>query len=96
VTGTRIRLTGHIDVPADRRDAIAAALPEHIRLSRAEPGCLSFEVTPDPAVPGRLAVAELFESRAAFEAHQGRVAASDWGRISDGIARTYEISETGS
>ncbi|GKY87654.1 putative quinol monooxygenase [Sinisalibacter aestuarii] len=88
-----IRLTGHIDVPEPRRAAIAAALPEHIRLTRAEPGCLAFEVRPDPAMPGRYTVAELFASRAAFEAHQARVAASDWGRISAGLPRSYTIDE---
>lgn len=89
----RIRLTGHIDVPEDRRVSVAAALPHHVRLTRAEPGCLSFEVTPDPACPGRYRVAELFASRAAFEAHQARVAASDWGRISAGILRSYRVEE---
>ncbi|MEJ2029899.1 MAG: putative quinol monooxygenase [Maritimibacter sp.] len=89
----KIRLTGHIDVPEDRMDAIAAALPEHIRLTHAEPGCLSFEVLPDPSVPGRFSVAELYASRADFEAHQARGAASDWGKISAGIPRSYEITE---
>ncbi len=90
---TQIRLTGYIDVPADRLDAIQGPLSEHIRLTHAEPGCLSFEVLPDPSVPGRFSVAELFASRADFEAHQARVAASDWGRISAGIPRSYEITE---
>lgn len=84
-------LTGYIDVPPDRRDAIRAALPEHIRLTRAEPGCLSFEVIESASTPGRFAVAERFTDAAAFTAHQTRAAASDWARISDGIPRNYEI-----
>ena len=48
MTAPRIRLSGHIDVPHERRAAVAEALPEHVRLTRAEPGCLRFEVTPDP------------------------------------------------
>ena len=90
---TRIRLTGYIDVPPDRRADIAAALPEHIRTTRAEPGCLSFDVDPDPAVAGRYTVSELFASRADFEEHQRRIVASAWGRISDGIARHYDMAE---
>lgn len=86
-------LTGHIDVPEARRAAIAAALPEHIRATRAEPGCLSFSVTPDPAVPGRWQVAERFVDRTAFEAHQARVATADWGRVAQGVIRSYEITE---
>lgn len=88
-----ILLTGHIDVPADRLAAVTAALPEHIRLTRAEPGCLSFDVTPDPKVDGRFNVRETFASRAAFDAHQDRMRASDWGRITAGIPRAYELKE---
>ena len=43
-----IELTGYIDVPEGRREAIAAALPLHIELTRAEMGCVRFDVTPDP------------------------------------------------
>lgn len=88
-----IRLTGHIDVPQARRAAVAAALPEHIRLSRAEPGCRSFDVTPDPDVAGRWQVAESFDDRAAFDAHQARTGASAWGRIAAGLARQYTLAE---
>lgn len=88
-----IKLSGYIDIPADRLDAVAAALPEHIALTRAEPGCLSFEVTPDPAHPGRFAVAELFLDLVSFEAHQARAGASPWAEVTAGIARHYQIEE---
>ncbi|WP_095589766.1 putative quinol monooxygenase [Actibacterium ureilyticum] len=91
MTGPRIRLTGHIDVPADRRAAVMAALPDHIRLTRAEPGCLAFDVTPDPSVPGRLLVSELFTDQTAFDAHQARAGASDWAQVTAGIPRHYSI-----
>lgn len=89
----RIRLTGHIDVPANRLDVVARALPDHIALTRAEAGCLSFEVAPDPAIAGRFTVTELFTGRAAFDAHQTRTRASRWARITDGIPRSYSIEE---
>ena len=88
-----IRLRGHIDVPPHRRAAVAAALPEHVRLTRAEPGCLSFEVTPDPNIPGRYNVRESFRSRADFEAHQARTRRSRWATVTAGIPRHYRIEE---
>ncbi|MBO9405896.1 antibiotic biosynthesis monooxygenase [Shimia sp. R9_1] len=88
-----IRLTGHIDVPSDRQEAVAAALPAHIALTRAEPGCLSFEVTQDPAIAGRYTVLELFVDKAAFDAHQARASASDWATVTAGIPRHYQITE---
>ncbi len=89
----RVVLSGHIDVPEDRRHAIAQALPEHIRLTRAEPGCVFFTVEPDLSVPGRYRVHECFADRAAFDAHQARVRTSGWGAVSAGLPRDYRVSE---
>jgi quinol monooxygenase YgiN len=88
-----IELTGYIDVPEGRREAITAALPLHIELKRAETGCVRFDVTPDPEVEGRYNVSELFTDRESFDAHQARVMASAWGEISAGIRREYSIRE---
>ena len=90
-----ITLTGYIDVPADRLEEVSAALPAHIALTRAEPGCLSFEVTPHPTVPGRFDVAERFTDRAAFDAHQARTRVSDWAGVTAGLPRVYDVKESG-
>ena len=88
-----IRLSGQL-ICADKGQTalVAAHLPEHIRLTRAEPGCISFEVrqSADALVWD---VAEVFSSRAAFEAHQARTAASAWGQATKGIERQYVITE---
>lgn len=86
-----VRLTGRlICATPDEAGIVRAFLPEHIRLSRAEPGCLSFEVnqTDDPMV---WQVEERFTDMAAFEAHQARGKASEWGRISAGIRREFRV-----
>ncbi|MGH1465356.1 MAG: putative quinol monooxygenase [Cognatishimia sp.] len=88
-----IRLTGYIDVPADRLAAVRSALPVHIQLTQAEPGNLTFEVTQDPEVAGRFQVAETFQDRAAFDAHQARAAASPWAEVTQGLARHYQIED---
>ena len=89
-----IKLTGYIDIPEERHAEIAAALPIHIALTRAEPGCVKFEVVPDQNTRGRYLVSELFTTQDAFDAHQARVRASDWGRITAGIPREYKIETT--
>ena len=94
MTFKKIQLSGHIDVPKHRLAAITAALPEHIRLTRAETGCISFDVCPDPDHAGRFHVAEVFISKLAFDLHQSRTAMSDWARVANGIARSYQIEET--
>lgn len=67
-------------------------LPDHVSLTRAESGCLSFEVsqTDDPLV---WRVEELFVDRAAFDFHQQRTRASGWFTATSTIARDYNIYE---
>ncbi|MFG6563386.1 putative quinol monooxygenase [Sulfitobacter sp. 1A13421] len=89
----RVALTGHLRcVTRAEADRVRAGLDAHLRLTRAEPGCLRLDVTPtdDPLV---WQVSELFTDRAAFEAHQARAAASDWAKLTAGIARDYQIEE---
>ncbi|MFG6516646.1 putative quinol monooxygenase [Sulfitobacter sp. 1A13496] len=89
----RVALTGHLRCATRAEaDRVRAGLDAHQRLTRSEPGCLRFDVTPtdDPLV---WQVAELFTDRAAFAAHQARAAASDWARLTAGIARDYRITE---
>ena len=88
-----IRLSGRLicTTHAQAR-AVMMGLPEHIRLTRAEPGCLSFDVVPtgDPLI---WQVDEAFSDRAAFDAHQTRAAATDWAALTAGITRDYVIIE---
>ncbi|NLE78632.1 MAG: antibiotic biosynthesis monooxygenase [Rhodococcus sp.] len=86
-----IELTGWL-VCADGEEVeiVERYLPRHIELTREEAGCLHFEVvqTEDPLV---WSVAERFADQSAFDAHQKRVKASDWGRATAGIERDYVI-----
>jgi quinol monooxygenase YgiN len=93
MTASKIHLSGHIDVPPDRMDAVTTAVVNHIALTRAEAGCISFKVTPCPDVKGRFLVNETFIDQAAFDRHQTRTKASPWAKISEGLPREYTISE---
>jgi quinol monooxygenase YgiN len=87
-----IRLTGHL-ICADAQEAaiVAAHLPDHIRLSRAEAGCLQFEITPTDDLLVWL-VEESFTDQAAFDAHQHRTRASQWWAATSGIRRVFTVS----
>lgn len=88
-----VTLTGYLTVPLDQLEEVRAALPEHIALTRAEPGCLSFDVMESVSDPGRFAVSERFLGRPALEAHRLRTEDSDWGRLTQGMTRAYQIAE---
>lgn len=65
-------------------------LARHIELTRAEPGCIEFSVErADDTLIWR--VEERFADQAAFDAHQARVSAGEWGRATAGITRDYTI-----
>jgi len=90
---SRISLSGFLIARTlDEADRVAAHLGEHIRLTRAEPGCLGFEVIRSQSDPCRFAVTEAFTDRAAFQAHQARTAATVWARVCAGIPRDYTIT----
>jgi quinol monooxygenase YgiN len=74
----------------EQAEVVSLYLPDHIKLTRAEAGCISFAVakTRDPLV---WSVEERFEDQRVFELHQRRVAGSEWGRATAGIERRYSI-----
>jgi len=93
MSSKKITLKGFITVPVDRLEHVRSALPQHILLTREEPGCLFFDVTENATIIGQFDVYEEFSNRASFEAHQQRGARSNWAHVTKGIARQYTISE---
>jgi quinol monooxygenase YgiN len=90
-----VTLTGFLICRSlEEADRVSELLPEHIRQTRSEIGCVRFEVWRSRADPVRYAVYELFTTREAFEAHQIRTEASAWFRATRHIPRDYRISET--
>lgn len=84
-------LSGQLLCSDEDQAAIATRhLPLHVRLTRAEEGCVSFEVR---RVEDSLVwqVDENFKDAAAFRAHQERVAQSEWGLATAAIERTYTV-----
>lgn len=88
-----IRLRGHlICLTTEEAATVRWHLPQHIALSRAEPGCLSFDVTPtdDPLM---FEVMESFSTREDFDAHQTRTRASPWFEATRHILRDFRVEE---
>lgn len=84
-----VHLSGWLICKDDTEAALVAQLlPDHIRMTRAEPGCEMFEVTQsdDPLIWD---VAERFTTQADFDAHQTRTRASIWGQQTSHIAREF-------
>ena len=89
-----IRLCGQLICQTSEQTArVAHHLPEHTRLSRAEAGCIRFDVrqTDDPLI---WQVDETFTDRAAFDAHQQRTRASVWWAATADIRREFTVSDS--
>lgn len=86
-----VRLSGFLRCASvEDIQLVETHLPAHLRLTRAELGCIFFDVTQtdDPLV---WRVEELFVDRAAFDFHQQRTRASEWFTATSTIPRDYEI-----
>ncbi|SFR40082.1 Quinol monooxygenase YgiN [Yoonia tamlensis] len=84
-----VRLTGTITIPVAQIADLQPLLEEHIALTRAEPGCLHFDVTQDAKTPALFHVSELFTDANAFDAHQAAGRARAWGPASAGLTRDF-------
>ncbi len=88
---TRIALSGRL-ICADEAEAevLTRHLDDHIQASRAEPGCLRFDITPtkDALI---WQVDELFADQTAFDAHKARTAASPWAEATKQIRRDISL-----
>ena len=90
-----IRLRGQmVCMTQDEVQAVRSHLAAHLSLTRAEPGCPTFEVTQtdDPMI---CEVIEAFRDRASFDAHQARTRDSAWCADTRGILRDFRLEELG-
>ena len=80
-------LSGTITVPESDLERLRVALPEHTRLTLAEPGCRAFRV--EEQAGGVFTVNETFVDEAAFAAHQARIRGTAWAAASASAVRDY-------
>ncbi len=86
---SKVLLTGTLTCAPHEVDDVLSIIDDHIRKSRAEAGCLQFELWQDELTPTDFHISEVFLSEAAFAKHQDRSQGSDWGRITGHMARDF-------
>lgn len=80
-------VTGALIAEPGKFDQAFAAAQAHTRASRAEPGCISHDVFPDPDNPDRLFFYERWESMDALKVHFGVTEARGFSASLGGVAR---------
>ncbi|MEQ5871684.1 antibiotic biosynthesis monooxygenase [Sagittula sp. NFXS13] len=87
-----VRLSGRLICSSEQEaEAVRRHLSEHIDLTRAEPGCISFNVYPTEDLL-IWTVEEHFQDRDSFTSHQERIRESAWGAATAQIARDYKVT----
>ena len=87
-------MAGYIDLhdPAERGPLLETSVPLQLATRNDEPGCQMYSFAPDPCVPGRIAVCEVWDDQASLAAHfehenyfnmGGAIRAVEGGRTSD-------------
>lgn len=84
-----ILVIGHATARADTVDEMLRLSVEHVLRSRAEPGCISHEVSRDAGNPLRLTFVERWADMAALQTHfrveASRSFAKALGQLGDGV-----------
>ena len=88
----KVRLEGHLAAPPERLFQVATALPAHIALTLAEPGCISFEVNQSTITPGQFLLRADFVDQAAVDHHHARSRASAWAQATAGLDHHYSLT----
>ncbi len=88
-----LTLKGHIIVSDEDLPRVSKELPKHLALTRAEQGCLIFNVSQDSEVANKFYVYEEFIDREAYDAHQRRVQGTRWASVTAKVERHYKIRE---
>ncbi len=89
---SKVILQGYIIVADNDLEAVVAALDEHSRLTKQEPGCLTFQLSQNAKNINRFDVYEEFVDQAAFQHHQNRIKDSKWAQITSRVERYYQIT----
>jgi len=86
-------VSGTITCTQQELATFSEVVSEHINLTRAEPGCIEFDIKQDAPGSCTFLIAERFTNRAAFESHTARTRASDWWGKTQHIPRDINITE---
>lgn len=71
-------IAGYVGVPDAVKAALQKPLEAFVADTRDEPGCRDFSFAYDAVEPEKLRVFEVFDDRAAFEAHRNSPHMAEW------------------
>lgn len=85
-----IVISGTLTCTPEDLDMVLVESAEHVRLTLAEPGCISFSIDQSQEDPHTFIIRERFVDQAAFDIHTVRTRTSQWWKKSKHIPRNLK------
>ena len=88
-----LTIVADIKAKSDRIDLVKAELLKLIAMTRAEKGCINYDLHQDNEDPAHFLFYENWESRELWQAHMGRQHLKDYMAATDGAVAEFTLSE---
>lgn len=89
----KLTIVANIKAKADKVDLVKAELLKLIDITRAEQGCINYDLHQDNENPAHFVFYENWESRELWQAHMGNTHLSDYLKATEGAVENFTVNE---
>jgi len=89
----KLTIVAYIKAKADQVDLVKAELEKLIDITRAEEGCINYDLHQDNENPARFIFYENWESRDHWQAHMGNVPLAEYMAATEGAVEEFTVNE---
>ena len=90
---TTLTIVANIHAKADKVDLVKAELLKLIEITRAEAGCINYDLHQDNDDSSHFLFYENWESRELWQAHMGNTHLADYMKATEGAVDTFTLNE---
>ena len=88
-----LTIVAQITAKKGKEDLVRAELEKLVPITRAEQGCLQYDLHVDTEVPGFFVFFENWQSRDLWQQHMGAVHLKDYKAATDGAIEQFSLNE---
>lgn len=89
----KLTIIANIQAKPEQIDLVKAELEKLIPISRAEPGCIDYDLHQDNEDPAHFLFYENWESRELWQAHMAQPHLADFLAATEGMVETFTVNE---
>ncbi len=88
-----LTILAQITAVAGKEDLVGRELEKLVAITRAEPGCLQYDLHADNGTPGFFVFYETWESRELWQTHMNAPHLAAYMQATDGAVATFQLNE---